>query len=63
MKPCSKYSGMREQLLTDWSSIDSKVEDLKFKIDWSPFINVKSEIEEVTELVESNDKKKEKENQ
>ena len=58
----SKYSGMREQLLTEyWSNkIDSKVEELKFKYpDWSSNINVKSEIEEVTEpSVESNDKKK-----
>ena len=57
----SKYSGMREQFLTEyWSTkIDSKVEELKFKYpDWNSNNTVKSELEEVTEPeVESNDKK------
>ena len=57
----SKYSGMREQLLTEYwiTKIDSKIEDLKLKYpDWCSNITVKSELEEVTEPeVESNNKK------
>ena len=56
----SKYSGMREQFLTEyWSTkIDSKVEQLQFKYpDWNSNITVKSELEEVGESkVENNDK-------
>ena len=45
----SKYSGMREQLLTDWSSkIDSKIEELKFKYpDWNSGNSVQNKLEEV----------------
>ena len=57
----SKYSGMREQLLTEyWSTkIEIKLEELKFKYPgWNSNITVKSKLEEVTEhSLESNEKK------